>query len=69
MGVNGWGGTLLVLHSLLWIFRSCRELCGERCYVGMIEMKEGILFMEICDVYCIFFLLFFFLEVGIHSVV
>jgi hypothetical protein len=69
------GGTLLVFHSLLWIFKSCREFCEEGCCIRVIEMKEGILFMENFDMYCISFLLFTFcfcfdfLEVRVHNVV
>jgi len=72
--VNGWWGTLFVLHFLIWILGSCRKFCEERCCIEMIEMKRGILFMENCDLYCIFFcfLVFYFLldflEVRIHSV-
>jgi hypothetical protein len=45
---------LLVLHFLLWIFRSWREFCEERFCIGVIEMKE-----EYCSwkiVMCIVFL-------------
>jgi hypothetical protein len=54
--VNGWWGTLLVLHFLICILGSCREFCEEICCIEMIEMKGGILLMENCDLYFISFL-------------